>query len=171
MFPVWDEKLLIYPAYPQNNGQTEASNKTILDGIKKRLHKKKGKWPGELPLVLWAHRTTPRKSTGETPYSLAYGIEAVIPFEVGLPTKRTALVESGGNDSLGNSVGSRRGTERTGSGTFGLLSGAVHEELQQACSPTRVRCWGPGATEGARQHQGEEQGQVGGQLERPVSSE
>ena len=27
------------PAYPQSNGQAEASNKTILDGIKKRLDK------------------------------------------------------------------------------------------------------------------------------------
>jgi hypothetical protein len=86
------------PAYPQSNGQAEASNKTILDGIKKRLDKAKGKWPDELPLVLWASRTTPRRSTGETPYSLAYGTEAVIPLEVGLPTNRTALVESGGND-------------------------------------------------------------------------
>jgi transposase InsO family protein len=86
------------PAYPQSNGQAEASNKTILDGIKKRLDKAKRKWPDELPLVLWAHRTTPRRSTGETPYSLAYGTEAVIPLEVGLPTNRTALVESGGND-------------------------------------------------------------------------
>lgn len=36
------------PAYPQSNGQAEASNKTILDGIKKRLDKAKGKWPDEL---------------------------------------------------------------------------------------------------------------------------
>lgn len=86
------------PAYPQSNGQAEASNKTILKGIKRRLEKKKGNWPDELPIVLWAFRTTPRRSTGETPYSLAYGTEAVIPIEVGLPTNRTALVEAGGND-------------------------------------------------------------------------
>lgn len=86
------------PAYPQSNGQAEASNKTILKSLKKRLEKKKGKWPDELPAVLWAYRTTPRRSTGETPYSLAYGTEAVIPLEIGLPTIRTTLVESGGND-------------------------------------------------------------------------
>ena len=55
------------PAYPQANGQAEAANKAVLDGIKKRLEKKKGKWPDELPIVLWAYRTTPRSSTGETP--------------------------------------------------------------------------------------------------------
>ena len=46
-------------AYPQSNGQAEASNKTILDGLKKRLEKAKGKWAEELPSVLWAYQTTP----------------------------------------------------------------------------------------------------------------
>jgi hypothetical protein len=39
--------------------------------------------------VLWTHRTTVRKSTGETPFALAFGVEAVIPLEVGMPTTRT----------------------------------------------------------------------------------
>ncbi|XP_028109536.1 uncharacterized protein LOC114308194 [Camellia sinensis] len=77
------------PAYPQSNGQAEASNKTILDGLKKRLEKAKGKWAEELPNVLWAYRTTPRRSTGETPFVLAYGMEAVIPLEIGMPTIRS----------------------------------------------------------------------------------
>ncbi|XP_028106474.1 protein NYNRIN-like [Camellia sinensis] len=77
------------PAYPQSNGQAEASNKTILDGLKKRLEKAKGKWAEELPNVLWAYRTTPRRSTGKTPFTLAYGMEAVIPLEIGMPTIRS----------------------------------------------------------------------------------
>ncbi|XP_028058479.1 uncharacterized protein LOC114262317 [Camellia sinensis] len=76
-------------AYPQSNGQAEASNKTILDGLKKRLEKAKGKWAEELPNVLWAYRTTPRQSTGETPFALAYGMEAVIPLEICMPTIRS----------------------------------------------------------------------------------
>uniref|UniRef100_A0A2N9J139 Uncharacterized protein n=1 Tax=Fagus sylvatica TaxID=28930 RepID=A0A2N9J139_FAGSY len=40
------------PAYPQSNGQAEASNKTVLDGIKKRLEDAKGRWVEELPNVL-----------------------------------------------------------------------------------------------------------------------
>uniref|UniRef100_A0A2N9EZ93 Reverse transcriptase domain-containing protein n=1 Tax=Fagus sylvatica TaxID=28930 RepID=A0A2N9EZ93_FAGSY len=63
----------------KSNGQAEASNKTVLDGIKKRLEDAKGRWVEELPNVLWTFRTTPRRSTGETPFSLAYGSEAVIP--------------------------------------------------------------------------------------------
>uniref|UniRef100_A0A2N9HLW7 Integrase catalytic domain-containing protein n=1 Tax=Fagus sylvatica TaxID=28930 RepID=A0A2N9HLW7_FAGSY len=78
------------PAYPYSNGQAEASNKTILDGIKKRLEDAKGRWVEELPNVLWTFRTTTRKSTGETLFSLAYGSEAVIPLKIGLPTLRTS---------------------------------------------------------------------------------
>uniref|UniRef100_A0A2N9IJS0 Uncharacterized protein n=1 Tax=Fagus sylvatica TaxID=28930 RepID=A0A2N9IJS0_FAGSY len=67
------------PGYPQSNGQAEVSNKVILDGIKKRLEEAKGKWVEELPSVLWTHRTTHRRSTGETPFALAYGVEGCHP--------------------------------------------------------------------------------------------
>ena len=77
------------PGYPQSNGQAEASNKIILNGIKRKLEEAKGKWVEELPSVLWTHQTTARKSTGETPFALAYGVEAVIPLEVDIPTTRT----------------------------------------------------------------------------------
>uniref|UniRef100_A0A2N9H6C8 RNase H type-1 domain-containing protein n=1 Tax=Fagus sylvatica TaxID=28930 RepID=A0A2N9H6C8_FAGSY len=76
----------------------KASNKTVLDGIKKRLEDAKGRWVEELPNVLWTFRTTPRRSTGETPFSLAYGSEAVIPLEIGLPTLRTSEWEPTRND-------------------------------------------------------------------------
>ncbi len=85
-------------AYPQANGQAEATNKVILDGIKKRLDQAKGKWAEELPAVLWAYRTTPRRSTGESPFTLTYGSEAIIPLEVGLPTIRTQAFEQEDNE-------------------------------------------------------------------------
>ncbi|XP_024015836.1 uncharacterized protein LOC112089095 [Eutrema salsugineum] len=74
------------PRYPQGNGQAEATNKTILDGIKKRLDAKKGTWADELDGVLWSHRTTPRRSTGQSPFYLAYGLKALCPAEVSIPT-------------------------------------------------------------------------------------
>ena len=77
------------PSYPQSNGQAEVSNKVILSGMKRKLEEVKGKWVEELSGVLWRHRTTGRKSTGETPFALAYGVEAVIPLEVGMLTTRT----------------------------------------------------------------------------------
>ena len=54
-----------------------------------KLKKAKGKWVEELPNILWAYQTTPRKATNETPYTLAFGFEVVIPLEVGLPTIHT----------------------------------------------------------------------------------
>ena len=62
------------PVYPQSNDQAEATNKTILNELKKRLDEAKGRWAKELPNVLWAYRTTPRRSTGETSFSLTYGV-------------------------------------------------------------------------------------------------
>ena len=71
-------------AYPQSNGQAKAINKTILIGLKMRLDDAKGNWAEELPNVLWAYRMTPCRSTRETPFSLTYGAEAVIPAEVNI---------------------------------------------------------------------------------------
>ena len=76
------------PAYPQSNGQAEAVNKTILNGLKRRLDGAKGNWAEELPNVLWAYRMTPRRSTRETPFSLTYGTEVVIPAEVNVCSAR-----------------------------------------------------------------------------------
>ena len=54
----------------------------MLKIIKTRLEGLKGVWLDELPGVLWAYRTMVRTPTGETPFKLAYGSEAVIPAEV-----------------------------------------------------------------------------------------
>ena len=87
-------------AYPQGNGQAEAVNKVIVNGLKKRLDDAKGRWVKELPHFLWTYRTTPRKSTGETPFSMTYGAEAVIPLENGFPTMRSSAFTSDGNNEL-----------------------------------------------------------------------
>ena len=88
------------PTYPQGNGQAEAVNKVIMNRLKKRLDDVKGKWIEELPHVLWTYRTTPRKSTGKTHFSMMYGAEAIIPLENGFPTMRTSTFTSDGNDEL-----------------------------------------------------------------------
>ena len=89
------------PAYPQSNGQAEAVNKTILNRLKRRLDGAKGRWAEELPSVLWAYRTTPKRSTGETPFSLTYGVEAVIPTEVSLCSARVAEFDPVQNVEIG----------------------------------------------------------------------
>ena len=86
------------PAYLQGNGQAEAVNKVIVNGLKKRLDDAKGKWVEELPHVLWTYRTTPCRSSRETPFSMTYGAEAVIPLETGFPTLRTSSFNPSDND-------------------------------------------------------------------------
>ena len=85
-------------AYPQGNGQAEAVNKVILNGLKKILDVAKGKWVKELPHVLWTNKTTPRRSTGETPFSMTYRAEAVILLESRFPTTRTSSFSLKDND-------------------------------------------------------------------------
>ncbi|KAI5343733.1 hypothetical protein L3X38_011609 [Prunus dulcis] len=77
------------PAHPQSNGQVEAINKIVKKLLKRHLDKAKGAWPEKLPEALWAIRTSYRTSTGETPFSLAFGSEAVVPVEIGEPSYRT----------------------------------------------------------------------------------
>jgi hypothetical protein len=54
--------------------------------LKKRLHDaantKGGKWIKELPNALWGLRTQPTKPTGQSPYFLVYGSEAILPTDV-----------------------------------------------------------------------------------------
>ena len=77
------------------------TNRTLLKIIKTKLDEAKGAWPEELPNVLWAYRTTARAPTGETPFRLTYGTEAVIPVEVGVAsTRRTTFNEVENDDKL-----------------------------------------------------------------------
>ena len=41
--------------------------------------------------MLWAYRTTHKSATQETPFALAFGIEAVAPVEIGLKSPRIEL--------------------------------------------------------------------------------
>ncbi|GFY81124.1 hypothetical protein Acr_01g0009330 [Actinidia rufa] len=78
------------PGHPQANGQVKVTNRTILKNLKARLERSKSEWVEELPGILWAYHTTNRISTGETPYSMVFGIESVIPIEIGMPNFRTS---------------------------------------------------------------------------------
>ena len=72
----------------------------MVNRLKKRLDDAKGRWVEELPHVLWTYQTTPRRLTGETPISMSYGAETVIPIETGFPTLRTQTFNPNDNDKL-----------------------------------------------------------------------
>ncbi|GKD89152.1 reverse transcriptase domain-containing protein [Tanacetum coccineum] len=55
-------------------------------------------WAKEVPNVLWAHQTMKKTINGETPFSLTYCTEAVIPAEIGMPTHKTSNVNEKTND-------------------------------------------------------------------------
>ena len=86
------------PAYSQGNEQAKVVNKVIVNGLKKRLDDAKGKWVEELPHVLWTYKTTPCRSIGETPFSMTYGVEAVISLETSFPTLRTSSFSPSDNN-------------------------------------------------------------------------
>ena len=70
----------------------------MLKIIKTRLEGVKGIWPDELPSILWAYRTIVRTPTGETPFCLAYGSEAIIPAKVGLISYRVKNYDKDENE-------------------------------------------------------------------------
>ena len=70
----------------------------MLKIIKTRLEGAKGVWPDGLPSVLWAYRTTVKTPTGETPFKLAYGSEAVIPTKVHMANHRVKKYQAEENE-------------------------------------------------------------------------
>ncbi|KAK6137733.1 hypothetical protein DH2020_028525 [Rehmannia glutinosa] len=76
-------------AHPQANGQVEVTNRTLVRGIKARLDRAGGGWVDELNRVM-----------GETPFSLVYGAEALIPAEIGMETHRIHTFEEDRNEEL-----------------------------------------------------------------------
>ena len=66
---------------PKMNGVVEVANKNVKKIIAKATETYKD-WHDKLPFALHAYRTRVRTSTGTTPYSLVYGMEAVLPIEM-----------------------------------------------------------------------------------------
>lgn len=87
------------PGISQINGQAKATNKTIVNGLKKRLEGVKANWAEELLSVLWAYRTTPRWSIGETPFFMTYGAEAVILVEISMTSMGVTDFSLDSNDT------------------------------------------------------------------------
>ena len=68
----------------------EAANKNIKRILRKMVETSRD-WSEKLLFALWAYRTSFRTSTGATPYSLVYGMEAVLPIEIEMGSLRVTL--------------------------------------------------------------------------------
>ncbi|GMY38075.1 protein NYNRIN-like [Fagus crenata] len=75
------------------NGLAEVFNKTLCNLLKKVVERSKRDWHERIGEALWAYRTTYRTPTQATPYSLVYGVEAVLPLERQIPSLRIAIQE------------------------------------------------------------------------------
>ena len=67
------------PYYPRGNGQAESTNKVLSSILTKICDVKKNDWEHKLHAALWTYKTAYKTSTGQTPFQLAYGMEAVMP--------------------------------------------------------------------------------------------
>lgn len=82
-------KLSFASAYHlQTNGQVEATNKTLIKILKKKVDENPKVWAEKIPEVLWAYRTTIKTTNGYTPFNLVFGLEAVAPCELVWPSAR-----------------------------------------------------------------------------------
>ena len=80
------------PYYPQGNGQAEATNKTLIKILKKNYKSNKFfNWPKKLIDALWAYHTSIQTLTRQTPYVLTFEMEAMLSYEIFLPSLRVQL--------------------------------------------------------------------------------
>ena len=77
---------------PQNNRVVKAANKNIKRILIKMVETSRD-WSEKLPFALWAYHTSFHTITGATPYSVVYGMEAVLPVEIEMGSLRIALVQ------------------------------------------------------------------------------
>nr|AAQ56355.1 putative reverse transcriptase [Oryza sativa Japonica Group] len=79
------------PYYAQANGQAEASNKSLIKLIKRKISDYPRQWHTRLAEALWSYRMACHGSIQVPPYKLVSGHEAVLPWEVRIGSRRTEL--------------------------------------------------------------------------------
>nr|ABA95996.1 retrotransposon protein, putative, unclassified [Oryza sativa Japonica Group] len=79
------------PYYAQANGQAEASNKSLIKLIKRKISDYPRQWHTWLDETLWSYWMACHGSIQVPPYKLVYGNEAVLPWEVRISSRRTEL--------------------------------------------------------------------------------
>lgn len=71
---------------PEGNAMVERGHVGIKEALFKMMRSLGGDWVSLLPFVLWADRTTAKRTTGFTPHYLLYGSESVLPIDAEFST-------------------------------------------------------------------------------------
>ena len=125
----------------------------------------KEKWVEELSHVLWTYRTTPRRSTGEAPFSMTYGAEAVIPLETDFPMLRTSSSNpSDNNGLLEKKLGFYWKNERKCNGLIGILPTQTQVRLWCQYKAETISAQWHGVKKDSRYYKKPSMGKVGTQL-------
>jgi hypothetical protein len=70
--------------YPQGNGLSESSNKSLVNIIKKVLDENKRSWHVHLKYALWENRISTKRSIRISPFQMVYGTDVVLPINLAL---------------------------------------------------------------------------------------
>ena len=76
------------PYHPHENGAVEAFNKILDKSLTEVCNRSHDDWDLKTYVILWAYKTTCKTLTGQIPFKLVYGQEAVIPMEYIVPSLR-----------------------------------------------------------------------------------
>nr|ABA93861.2 retrotransposon protein, putative, unclassified [Oryza sativa Japonica Group] len=96
------------PYYAQANGQAEASNKSLIKLIKRKIFDYPRQWHTRLAEALWSYRMACHGSIQVLPYKLVYGHEAVLPWEVRIGSRKTELQNNLTDDEYYNLMADER---------------------------------------------------------------
>ncbi|RVW68609.1 hypothetical protein CK203_058859 [Vitis vinifera] len=104
LFGIEYPEFILHATLSSKQWQAEATNKTLINALKKRLSKPKGSGWRSYPASCGPIEPHPDDQQ-ETPFALTYGMDAVIPTEIGLPTIRTdAAKQKDANTELGRNL-------------------------------------------------------------------
>jgi len=78
-------RVVVSSFHPEANGLVERGHAPIVNSLSK-MSGGAARWVRNLATVLWADRTTVRRSTGLTPYEVEYADRPILPIELEIPT-------------------------------------------------------------------------------------
>lgn len=79
---------------PRCNGQAKVTNKILKFILTKVVNTEQGPWDTHIHAALWAYQIAYKVTTKQTPFGLAFGQKAIVPFIFMVPVLRTLVQPS-----------------------------------------------------------------------------